>query len=166
MVSKDRVYQSLELMADSYIECQNFAVEETCDFFHFNKIIAIVYETYNGVLHACDLLAQHMVVLGASVCLYPLKFAIFGEVGETTIRKYLERQFNLFQSVEDLSYDSAAILRDLSFYSNKTIIFCEKWCENTYKHYLHQQTISGKTRFTTNSLDYIILYLVRVRTFS
>ena len=41
MGSKDMVYQSLELMDAPYIECQNLTVDETCDLFHFNKIIAI-----------------------------------------------------------------------------------------------------------------------------
>ena len=102
MGSKERVYQSLELMAASYIECQNLTVEETCYLFHFNKIIAIFSEKYNGVLHAGDLLAQYMVVIGASVWPYLLKFSIFGEVGETTTRKYLKEKFNLFQSVEEV----------------------------------------------------------------
>ena len=126
MGNKERVYQSLELMAASYIACQNLTVEETCDLFHFNKIIAIFAEKSNVVLHAGDLLAQHPVVISASVCLYPLKFAIFGEVGETTTRKYLKEKFNLFQSVEEVSYDSATLLRALSLYTNKTIMFCEK----------------------------------------
>ena len=65
-------------MATSYIEFQNLTVEETFDLFHFNKIIAVFDETYNGVLRSGDLLAQHIVVIVASVCLYPLKFAIFG----------------------------------------------------------------------------------------
>ena len=89
MGSKERVYQSLELMSSSYIACQNLTFEETCDLFHFNKIIAVFAETSNGVLHAGDLLAQYLVLIGASVCLYSLKFAIFGDVGETTTRKYL-----------------------------------------------------------------------------
>ena len=29
------------------------------------------------------------------------------------------------------------------------------FCANTYKRYLQQQTIGGKTQFTTNSMDYI-----------
>ena len=56
-------------MAASYISCQNITVEENCDLFHFNKIIAIFAEASNGVLHAGDLLAHHMVVIGAYVCL-------------------------------------------------------------------------------------------------
>ena len=87
-------------MAASYIECQNITVEETCDLFHFNKIIAIFSEKSNRVLHAGDLLAHHPVVISASVCLYPLKYSIFGYVGETTTRKYLKEKFNLSQSVE------------------------------------------------------------------
>ena len=113
MGRKDRVYQSLELMAASYIECQNLAVEKTCDLFYFNKIIAFFSEIYNGVLHAGDMLAQNLVLIGDSVRLYPLKFSIFGEVGETTTMKYLKRQFNLFQSMEELSYGSATLLRSL-----------------------------------------------------
>ena len=112
-------------MAASYLEWQNITVEETCDLFHFNKIIAVLAEIYNGVLHAGDLLAHHMLVIGASVCLYPLKSAIFGEVVETTTSKYLKEEFNLFQSVEEVSYDSTSLLRALSLYTNKTIIFCE-----------------------------------------
>ena len=54
---KERVYQSLELTAASYIVLQNLTVEETCDLFHFNKIIAIFAEKYNSVLHDDDLLA-------------------------------------------------------------------------------------------------------------
>ena len=46
---------------------------------------------YNGVLHVGDLLAQHMVSIVAYVCLYPLKFAIFGELVEKTTRKYLKK---------------------------------------------------------------------------
>ena len=68
-------------MADSYIAFPNITVEETCDLFNFNKKIAIFSETYNGVLHAGDTLAQNLLAIGASICLYPLKFAIFGEVG-------------------------------------------------------------------------------------
>ena len=35
---KEKIYQSLELMAASYIECQNIIVEQTCDLFnHFNN---------------------------------------------------------------------------------------------------------------------------------
>ena len=113
-------------MAASYIECQNITVEETCDLFHFKKIIAIFAETSNVVLRAGDLLAQHLVVLGASISLHPFKFAIFGEVGETTTRNYLKENFNLFQSVEEISCDSATLLRALSFYANKTIMFCKK----------------------------------------
>ena len=41
MGSKERIYQSLELIAASYIACQNLTVEETCDLFYLNKIIAI-----------------------------------------------------------------------------------------------------------------------------
>ena len=65
----------------------NITVEETCDLFPFKNIVAILAETSNGVLHADDLLVQHLVLIGASICLYPLKFAIFGEVGEKTTRK-------------------------------------------------------------------------------
>ena len=97
MGTKDRVYQSLELMADSFIECQNLIVEENCDLFHFNKIIAIFAEKSNGVLHDVDMLAHHMVVIGAYVCLYPLRFSIFGEVGEKTTKNYLKEKINLFQ---------------------------------------------------------------------
>ena len=113
MCSKDRVYQSLELMAASYIECQNLSVEKTCDLFYFNKIIAVFAYTYNGVIHAGDLLAQNLVVIGASVLLYILKFAIFVEVGETNPMKYLKEKFNLFQSLEEVSYDSATLMIDL-----------------------------------------------------
>ena len=112
-------------MDDSYIECQNLTVEETRDLFHFNKIIAFFSETYNGVLHAGVLLAQHLVVKGHSICLCPLKITIFGEVGEKTTWKYLKETFNLFQSVEEVSYDSYTLLRALSFYCNKTTMFCE-----------------------------------------
>ena len=84
---KERVYQSLELMAASDIACQNIIVEETYDLFHFNKIIAFFSETYNGVLHFGDKLAHHPLVIVAYICLYLFKFAIFGEVGETTTRK-------------------------------------------------------------------------------
>ena len=91
-------------MAASYIEFQNIKVEETCDLFHFNKIIAIFSEKYSDVLHADDLIALHTVVIIASVCLYPLEFAIFEEVVETTTRKYLKEKVNLFQSVEEVSY--------------------------------------------------------------
>ena len=112
-------------MAASYFECQNPTVEEACDLFYFNKIITIFTETSNGVLHSGDLLAQHLVAIDASVCLYPLHFEIFGEVGETTTRKYLKEKLNLFQSVEELSYESATLPRALSFNTNKTIMFCE-----------------------------------------
>ena len=87
MGSKERVYQSLELIADSYVECQNPTVEEICDLFHFNKIIAIFSVEPNGILHAGDLLAQHLVVIGASVCLYLLKYVIFGEVKKNNYQK-------------------------------------------------------------------------------
>ena len=100
MGSKDRVYQSLKLMAASYIACQNIKVEETCDLFYFNKIIVISTETSNGILHDGDILAKHLLVIGASVCIYPFKFAIFGEVGEATTSNYLKEKSNLFQSVE------------------------------------------------------------------
>ena len=100
-------------MAASYIECHNLTVDETCDLFHFNKIITIFSETSNDVLHTSDLIAQHLVVICAYVCLYPLKFAIFGDVGETTNRKYLKEKFNLFQSVEEVSYEIATLLRAL-----------------------------------------------------
>ena len=76
-------------MAASYIACQNLTVEETYDLFHFNKIIAIFAVTSNGNIHAVDLLSQNLVVIDASICLHPLKYEIFGEVGETTTRKYL-----------------------------------------------------------------------------
>ena len=82
MVSKDSVYQSPELMYNSYVKCQNLTVEETCDLFYLNKIIATFSETSYSVLYAGDLLARYLVVICASVCLYPLKFTIFGEVGE------------------------------------------------------------------------------------
>ena len=113
-------------MAASYIECQNLTVEETCDLFHFNEIIEIFAETSNAVIHAGDLLAQNLVLLGASICLHPLKFVIFGEVGETTTRNQLKGEFNLFQSVEEVLYESATLLRALLFYMNKTIMFGEK----------------------------------------
>ena len=74
-------------MADSYIEFQSLTVEETCDLFHLNKIIVIFAETSNDFLHAGFLIAQNLVVISAYICLYPFKFAIFGEVGETTTRK-------------------------------------------------------------------------------
>ena len=126
MGSKERVYQSLKLMDASYIECKNLTIKETCDLFHFNKIIAFFAGKSNGVIHAGDLLAHNLVVIGASFCLYPFgNFAIFGEVGETTTRKYQKEKFNLFQSVEDVSHDSATLLRAISFYTNKTIMFCE-----------------------------------------
>ena len=125
MGSKDRVYQSLELMSASYIACQNLTVEETCDLFHVNKIILIFSETSHGVLHAGNLLAQNLVLIGASVCLYPLKFAIFGDVGKITTRKFLKEKSNLFQSLEELSYDITILIRALSLFTNKIIIFCE-----------------------------------------
>ena len=81
MGSKERVYQSLKLMDASYIECKNLKVEETCVLFHFKKNNCNFCCKYIGFLHAGDLLAQHLVVIGDSVCLYNLKFAIFGEVG-------------------------------------------------------------------------------------
>ena len=56
-------------MAASYIECQNLTVEETCDLFHFKKIIAVFAEIYNGVLRAGDMLAHHLLVIGAYVCI-------------------------------------------------------------------------------------------------
>ena len=80
MGNKERVYQSLEFMAVSYIACQNLIVGETCDLFYFNKIITIFAEAYNGVIISGGIRAQHMVVIGASIRLYPLKFAIFGDV--------------------------------------------------------------------------------------
>ena len=122
---KERVYQSFELMYASYIACQNITVEETCDLFQFNKTIAIFSETSNGVLHDGGMISQNLVVIGASVCLYSLKFVIFGEVGEITTRKYLKEKSNLFQSVEDVLYYSANLLRALSFCTNRTIMFCE-----------------------------------------
>ena len=85
-------------------------VVDCCQFGPSWIFIAIFSGTSNGVLHAGDLLAQHLVVIGDYVCLYPLKFAIFGEVGETNTRKYLKEKFNLFQSVEEVSYDSATLL--------------------------------------------------------
>ena len=112
-------------MADSFIECQNLIVEENCDLFHFNKIIAISAEIYNNFLHAGDVLAQHLLVIGDCVCLYPLKFSIFGEVGETPTSNYLKEKLNLFKSVEDVSYDRATLMRALSLYTNKTRMFCE-----------------------------------------
>ena len=87
-------------MAASYFTCQNLIVDEICDLFYFNRIIAIFSETYNGVIHAGYLLAHDLVVIGASVRLYHFKFEIFGEVGETDTRKYLTEQFNLFRSLE------------------------------------------------------------------
>ena len=89
------------------------------------KSFQFLLKIYNGVIHAGDLLAQHPVVISASVCLYPLKISIFGEVGEKTTRKYLKKKSNLFQSVEEVSYYSATLLRALSLYNNKTIMFCE-----------------------------------------
>ena len=59
------------------------------------------------------MLAQHLVLIGDSVRLYPLKFSIFGEVGETNTRKYLKEKINLFQSVEEVSYGSATLPRAL-----------------------------------------------------
>ena len=97
-------------MAASYIECQNLTVEETCDLFHFNKIIVVFAEKYNGVLRTSNLLSRHLVVIGASVCLYPFKFAMIGEMGETTTRNYLKVKCSLFQSVEEVSYESATLL--------------------------------------------------------
>ena len=41
----------------------NITVEETCDLFPFKNIVAILAETSNGVLHADDLLEQHLVVV-------------------------------------------------------------------------------------------------------
>ena len=64
MGSRERVYQSLELMADSYIASQNLTVEETCDLLHSNKIIAVFVNTSNGVLHAGDMISQNLVVIG------------------------------------------------------------------------------------------------------
>ena len=78
--------------------------------------MAISDETSNGVLHAGDILTQHMVLICASVCLYPFKFAIFGELGETTTRKYIKEKTNFFQSVEEVSYDSDTLMRALSLY--------------------------------------------------
>ena len=113
MGSKDRVYQSLELMAASYIEYQNITVKETCDLFHFSKIITVFAGTSNGVLCAGDILAQNPVLISASVCLYHLKFEIFGELLETTTKNYLKEKLNLFQSVKEVSYDIVTLLRAL-----------------------------------------------------
>ena len=66
-----------------------------------------------------------MVVIGASIGLYPLEFVIFGEVGETTTKKYMKEKFNLFKSVEEVSYESATLMRALSVYTNKTTMICE-----------------------------------------
>ena len=97
-------------------------------------------KTSNGVINADDLLAQYLVVMGASVFLYYLKFAIFGEVGETITRKYLKEKCNLFQSVEEVLYDvppfwdiyHSILIKPSSF-------FVKTWCANTYKHYLQKQ---------------------------
>ena len=125
MGSKERVYQSLELIYALYIACQNLTVEETCDLFQLKKTIAIFAETYNGVLHTGGLISHNLVLIGDYICIYPLKFVIFGEVGEITARKYLKEKSNLFQSVEDVLYYSANLLRDISFCTNRTIMFCE-----------------------------------------
>ena len=153
-------------MAASYIECQNLTVEETCDLFHFNKIIAIFAETSHGVLHAGDLLAQHLVVIGAFVCIYLPNFAIFVDVRETTTRKYLKENSTSFNQWKRYHTTVPPLWEIYHYILIKPSCFVKTWCENTYKHYLHQQTIIGKTHFTTNSLDYIMLYLVRVRNFS
>ena len=89
-----------------------------------------------------------MVVIGASIGLYPLEFAIFGEVGETTTKKYLKEKFNLFKSVEEVSYESATLMRALSVYTNKTTMICENLVLNYIQKNLQQQIISRKTCFT------------------
>ena len=66
-----------------------------------------------GIFFKFRVLSVRPRVIGAYVCLYPLKFAISGEVGETTTKKYLKEKFNLFQSVEEVSYDSATLMRYL-----------------------------------------------------
>ena len=117
MSNKERVYRLLELLTASYIEYQNLTVEETCDLFHFNKIMAIFAETSNGVLHAGYLLAHDMVVIGASVCLYILKYAIFGEVVETTTMNYLKEKY------QPISISGRGIIRQCHPYESSNIIY-------------------------------------------
>ena len=152
-------------MAASYIECQHITVEETCDLFHFNKIITFFSEKYTGVIHAGNILSQNLVLIGDSVCLYPLKFSISREVGETDTRNDLNQKFNLFQSLEEVSYYISTLLRALSLYNNRTTMFFENFVCKYIQTLFTTTNNNWKDSFTTNSLDYIMLYLLRVRTF-
>ena len=101
-VSKRGFTSQLNLLLLHIFHAKILKLRKPFFIFYFNKIITVFAETSNNVLHAGDLLARHLLIIGASVCLYPLKFAIFGEVGETTTRKYRKEKFSLFQSVEEV----------------------------------------------------------------
>ena len=119
------VIRSIKLMISMHYAASALSRTDLNDMFYFVKAIGIFSKSTTGVLHAGGLLSQHLLVIGASVGVYPLIFSTYGEIGDNRSRECLKKRFSVFKNGDDACIESANILRALSFYIQETCMYCE-----------------------------------------
>ena len=125
--SEEGLERSIELMCRMHHACSNLDDQQLNDMHYFVKALSIFSNTKKGIMHAGDLLSQHVLVIGACVGVFPIQFATYGELGDTKCRDSLSSRFNLFQGKDkdNFSTDSATILKALSYLTNESLMYCE-----------------------------------------
>jgi hypothetical protein len=107
----------------------NALTKEQCnDLFYFNKAMLLFSQSNGGVLHAGDLLSQHLLVVGGAVGIYPLEFTTQGEIGNTNSRYSIQRRFDILTDENYVSQESATLLQAISFCTKESVMYAENLC--------------------------------------
>ena len=69
-----------------------------------------------------------MLVTGAAIGVFPVKFGTYGEIADTKCRSSLQSKFGLFLDDDQVSAESATILNALSHYTGRTSMYLENIC--------------------------------------
>ena len=119
------VIQLIRLIISMHYATCSLSQSDLKDMFYFIKAIGIFSDSTTGIQHAGGLLSQHLLVIGASVGVFPLMFSFYGEIDDTKSRAGLQKRFPVFKDGEDACVESANILKALSFYLGKSCMYCE-----------------------------------------
>jgi hypothetical protein len=76
----DCVYRSINVLIQLHYATKSLSKTDLNDMFYFIKAIGIMADPTTGVQHAGGLLSQHLLVIGASLGVYPSMFTTYGEI--------------------------------------------------------------------------------------
>ena len=119
------VIQLIRLIISMHYATCSLSQSDLKDMFYFIKAIGIFSDSTTDIHHAGGLLSQHLLVIGASVGVFPLMFSSYGEIGDTKSRAGLQKRFPVFKDGEDACVESANIFKVLSFHLGKSCMYCE-----------------------------------------